>query len=126
MDSGFQVLDFSLCQWNLDSGFQSLVGFRVPCAVFRIPQEKIPRIPGSTGKQFPGKNSFTGTTNMKQGNKLIRGSSYSMKQQILIYNRLLTTFLERLTTTISLKIPLSGYNYIFARETLVCGLSFSN
>ena len=82
MDSGFQVLDFSLCQWNLDSGFQSLVGFRVPCAVSRIPQEKIPRIPGSTSKQFPGKNSFTGTTNMKQGNKLIRGSSYSVKQQI--------------------------------------------
>ena len=82
MDSGFQVLDFSLCQWNLDSGFQSLVGFRVPCAVFRIPQEKIPRIPGSTSKQFPAKNSFTGTKNMKQGNKLIRGSSYSVKQRI--------------------------------------------
>ena len=37
LDSGFhaeefvfQVLDSSLCQWNLDSGFQSLVGFRIP------------------------------------------------------------------------------------------------
>ena len=30
MDSGFQVLDSSLCQWNLDSGFQSFVGFRIP------------------------------------------------------------------------------------------------
>ena len=30
MDSGFQVLDSSLCQWNLDPGFQSLVGFRIP------------------------------------------------------------------------------------------------
>ena len=34
VDSGFQVLDSSLCQWNLDSGFQSLVGFRIPRAVF--------------------------------------------------------------------------------------------
>ena len=31
LDSGFQVLD----QWNLDSGFQSLVGFRILWAVFR-------------------------------------------------------------------------------------------
>ena len=28
MDCGFQVLDSSPFQWNLDSGFQSLVGFR--------------------------------------------------------------------------------------------------
>ena len=26
MDSGFQVLVSSLCKWNLESGFQSLVG----------------------------------------------------------------------------------------------------
>ena len=31
VDSGFQLLDSSLCQWNLDSGFHSLVGFRIPC-----------------------------------------------------------------------------------------------
>ena len=30
MDSGSQVLYSSLCQWNLDPGFQSLVGFRIP------------------------------------------------------------------------------------------------
>ena len=30
VDSGFQVLDSSICQENLDSGFQSLVGFRIP------------------------------------------------------------------------------------------------
>ena len=35
-DSGFQIVDSSLCQWNLDSGLQSLVGFRIPWAVFRI------------------------------------------------------------------------------------------
>ena len=29
VDSGFQVLDLGLCQWNLDSGFQSLMGFRI-------------------------------------------------------------------------------------------------
>ena len=30
MDSGFQVLYSSLCHWNLDPIFQSLVGFRIP------------------------------------------------------------------------------------------------
>ena len=29
VDSGFQVLDSSLCQWNLESGFQLFVGFRI-------------------------------------------------------------------------------------------------
>ena len=29
VESGFQVLDPKLCQWNLDSGFPSLVGFRI-------------------------------------------------------------------------------------------------
>ena len=48
MDCGFQVLDSSPFQWNLDSEFQSLVGFRnfFLCvffcvfffAVFRIPK----------------------------------------------------------------------------------------
>ena len=41
VDSGLQVLDSSLCQWNWDSGFQSLVGFRIPKAVFRIPKPRI-------------------------------------------------------------------------------------
>ena len=40
VDSLFQVLDSSLCQWNLDSRFQSLIGFR-------IPQAKISRNPDS-------------------------------------------------------------------------------
>ena len=39
---GFRIsgtsMDSSLCRWNLDSGFQSLVGLR-------IPQAKISRIP---------------------------------------------------------------------------------
>ena len=42
-----------LCQWNLASGFQSLVGFRIPWAafgfqspLFQIPRAKISRIPG--------------------------------------------------------------------------------
>ena len=29
VDSGFQVLESSHCQWNLDSGFELLVGFRI-------------------------------------------------------------------------------------------------
>ena len=49
-NSIFQELDSSLCRWNLDSGFQSLVGFRILSAVFRIPQAKFswtlePRFP---------------------------------------------------------------------------------
>ena len=43
------VLDFSVCQWNLDSRLQSLVGFRITWVVFRIPK---PRIPDSTSKNF--------------------------------------------------------------------------
>ena len=51
MDSWFQVLDSSLCQWNLDSGLvQSLKWFRIPWAIFRTPK---PRIPDSTSKNFP-------------------------------------------------------------------------
>ena len=42
LDSGFQVLDSSLCQWNLDSGFQSLMEFGIPWAVFQIQKPKIP------------------------------------------------------------------------------------
>ena len=37
VDSVFKVLDSSLRQWNLESGIQSLVGFRISWAVFRIP-----------------------------------------------------------------------------------------
>ena len=32
VDFGFQVVDSSQCQWSLGSGFQSLVGFRIPQA----------------------------------------------------------------------------------------------
>ena len=41
--SGFQVLNSSLCWWNLDSGFQSLVGFQIPNS----------RVSDSTSKIFP-------------------------------------------------------------------------
>ena len=44
-NTGFQIL----CQWNLDSEFQLLVGFQIPLAIFRIPK---PRIPESIGKVF--------------------------------------------------------------------------
>ena len=54
VDSRFQVLDswFSY-QWNFYSGLKSLVGFRIPLAKYRIPQEKISRIPDSTSPKFP-------------------------------------------------------------------------
>ena len=50
MDFGFQVLDSSLCQWKLGSGFQSLVGFRIPLAAFRIPKPS--KIPDSASTIF--------------------------------------------------------------------------
>ena len=46
-DSIYWIPD--LFQWNLDSGFELLVGFRIPTPVFRIPR---PRIPDSTRKNF--------------------------------------------------------------------------
>lgn len=52
VDSGFQELCSILYQCNLDSGLQSLLGFRIPLAVYRIPK---PRILDSFHKQnFPG------------------------------------------------------------------------
>ena len=85
MDLGMQVLNSNLFLWNLDSGFQSLVGFRIPgygfqsfsvepgfwipifsgvphnlCCI-RIPK---PGIQDSTSKLFPdsesNKQKFTG------------------------------------------------------------------
>ena len=55
-----QVLDPSLCQWNLDSGFPSLSGIpdslsRIPIPKPRIPESigKFSWIPDSTSKNFP-------------------------------------------------------------------------
>ena len=56
MDSGFHAVESrfqvvsSLCQWNLDSEFQSLAGFWIPWAIFRILKS---RIADSTSKKFP-------------------------------------------------------------------------
>ena len=56
MDSSPETVFQILFQWNLDYGFQSLVGFRIPqgavysgiqCPGFRIPPVKIPVIPES-------------------------------------------------------------------------------
>ena len=55
--TGFRILS----QWNLDSGFQSFVGLRIPWDVysifqslgFRIPQKNICWIPDSTSQNFP-------------------------------------------------------------------------
>ena len=54
MNSGFQVLNLSLCEGTFYSGFQSLVRFQVSRAVFRIPK---PRIPNFTSKIFQSSDS---------------------------------------------------------------------
>ena len=59
VDSGFQALDSSLRQWNLDSRFRSLMGFRNPWAVFWVLKT---RILGLQKQHFPGfrnQNSMT-------------------------------------------------------------------
>ena len=71
-DSGFQVLDCSFCQgMNLDSSFQSLVGFQIPFQLysgfqspgFRIPKAKISLIPDSEyGFSFMGREISRFTT----------------------------------------------------------------
>ena len=50
----------NICQWNMDTVSQSLVGFLIPWAVFRIPKPrmvdftaKIQWLPNSTSKNFP-------------------------------------------------------------------------
>ena len=63
---GFRIpgIEFRiLCQWSLNSGFQSLVGFQIPWAVFWIPK---PRILDFTSKTLPDlriRISLHGTTN---------------------------------------------------------------
>ena len=52
----------SVCQGKLDSGFQSLMGFRIPRAVFRIPR-----------KNFP--DSLTGETCLRSN---LRGENLEM------------------------------------------------
>ena len=53
-NSGSHLLDSSLCQWNLDFEFQSLVWFGIPWAVFRIPRPgfRIPKAKISRTLQF--------------------------------------------------------------------------
>ena len=60
VDSGSQVIDSSLCQWNLDSGFQLLVGFRFLklCSGFQSPgfqisQAKFSQDSGFYEQKFP-------------------------------------------------------------------------
>ena len=54
-------MDSGICQDNLNSGFQSLVGFRIPRAVFRTQKLRIPDTTskilfnsGSHKQKFPG------------------------------------------------------------------------
>ena len=72
VDSGFLVLDSGFCQWNLDSGFQSLVGFWNPQAVVQIPK---PRIPDSN-QRFPGFSYM--------GRKIAGNCPYSQRDASLV------------------------------------------
>ena len=69
-DSNYRIPD--LFQLNLDSGFQSLVGFRTPWAVFRVPR---PRIPDSTCENFPDSGIWIP---LHGASGWLRGSSYFM------------------------------------------------
>ena len=53
MDSGLQVLDSGFSVNVNEIGFQSLVGFGIPSAEFRIPPAKIFRTLDSTVTNFP-------------------------------------------------------------------------
>ena len=77
VDSRFYALNSSLCQWNLESGLQSIMRFCIPRAVFRIPKS---RIPDSTGKNFP--HSF------------LHGAKCYEKDLLFQDPRLLTVLLE--------------------------------
>ena len=56
---GFQVLDSRICQKNSDSGFQSLVGFRIPWAVFWIPKTQDSGFQKQTFPRFRNPDSLT-------------------------------------------------------------------
>ena len=75
-DSIYWIPD--LFQWNLDSGFELLVGFRIPTPVFRIPRprspdstSKISKIPDSKCKNFPDSGI---RIPLQGGNALVYGS----------------------------------------------------
>ena len=64
-DSRFHLLDSRFCQWNLDSGFQSLVGFWIPWAIFQIPRS---RIPDPTSINSPDSGIWISLTDCTWGN----------------------------------------------------------
>ena len=81
MDSGFQVLDYSLYQWNLDSVFQSLVGFWIPRAVFQSPgfqirQKNFSQIPQS-GFPYIGRREHEGF--VWEFRQMIQEHKYSLR-----------------------------------------------
>ena len=81
--SGFRIV----CQWNLDSGFQSLVGFQIRSDVFRTPK---PRIPDSTSKNFLDSGRFRNPDSLIWGERISLDTSISTKLiyfQCLIENR---------------------------------------
>ena len=55
---GFQIFH-GLCWWNVDSEFQTSVGFRIPWAVFQIPKARISHSRSKNFLDFGIRNSFT-------------------------------------------------------------------
>ena len=75
VDSRFHGVDSGLCQWNVDSGLQSLVRFRIPWAVFQIPQLESNEFPDSVfhKQKFP---SFRNPDSIKWGDVAVSGVSH--------------------------------------------------
>ena len=79
--TGFHIL----CQWNLDSGFQWLVGFRIPWAVFWIQKSRIPDSRIKTGFLDSAfhKQNLPGSGLHKQS--LLHGASFSHRCIFILY-----------------------------------------
>ena len=117
LDSGFQVLDSSLCQWNLDSGFQSFVGFRIPKAVVRIPKSRISDFTRQ-GLIFPDggfqKQKLTGFCNpdcltFGETNLEVFDRVYKQNNNFARASHLFVRFFSRFWTTMTWKCLISRF-----------------
>ena len=112
VDSVFQVLDSSICQQNLDSGFQMLwdsgfleqySGFhKQNFPGFRIPQAKISQIPET------GSVPYMGRVSSKMDNKEIQYSSMTPRLPVVVLQRRTIFFLHA-----CLFVPLFNFSFIF-------------
>ena len=95
---GFQIPGtrfWILSQWDLDSGFQSLKGFRILWVVFRIPKS---RIPDSSGKNFPDSGIFIFLT---RGDSWIFNICWMVWSSVHLHVYLLTSTYKNILATLS-------------------------